>query len=655
MSEHSRAITALVMSTVSFAVCFACWVVNAVLITYLVSTGTYAFDEIQVGWLLALPILTGALARVPLGLLTDRYGGRSVFTGLMLVVAVAMYLLSLADSYGQFLLASLAFGLAGGSFAVGVGYVSVWFEREKQGTALGIFGAGNAGAAATTILAPRLLVGFTDNGAAMEGWRLLPKAYVALVLVTAVAFFLLTQRRLVSQGARIPFTAQLALLRDIVVWRFGLYYFLAFGAFVAIAQWIVPYSVNVYQMSVAQAGLLAGAFSLPSGLIRAAGGWLSDRLGARMVMYSVFLSSMIVCLVLSVPKMDIDSPGEGVSARAAGVVTAVSPTRIAVGARAYHLTPPPGRTPAEIDEGTMVLPRVTGWQEPVVSVNQAVQKKQLLARGVTNVYYPANVWIFAVLLCMFGIATGVGKAGVYKFIPDQFLGAVGAVGGMVGFLGALGGFVFPVVFGYLLQRTGLWSSCWMVLAVLSVVCLLSMQLVLRRIGQEEAPELVQLIERRPGIVLRHSFAMPTVGEMTTVEAVLKSVPLFGDLTEEQLKEVARIGRIQSGEPNDVVFREGDPGDTLYVILGGAVKVYRTDKQDQEIQLATLKRGDYFGELALIDGEPRSAGVSTIAPCQFFLIGRRDFMTLVSKSPGMLAELLVGLSTTIRRSSERVSG
>jgi CRP/FNR family cyclic AMP-dependent transcriptional regulator len=105
----------------------------------------------------------------------------------------------------------------------------------------------------------------------------------------------------------------------------------------------------------------------------------------------------------------------------------------------------------------------------------------------------------------------------------------------------------------------------------------------------------------------------------------------------------------------VVFREGDPGDTLYVILGGAVKVYRTDKQQQKIQLATLKGGDYFGELALIDGEPRSAGVSTIAPCRFCLIGRRDFLTLVSKSPWMLAELLVALSTIIRHSSERVSG
>jgi NNP family nitrate/nitrite transporter-like MFS transporter len=559
MSEHSPAITALVMSTLSFAVCFACWVINAVLITYLVSTGTYAFDEIQIGWLLAVPILTGALARLPLGLLTDRYGGRSVFTGLMFFVAIAMYLLSLADSYRQFLLASLAFGLAGGSFAVGVGYVSAWFERTKQGTALGIFGAGNAAAAATTILAPHLLLSFTDNGAAVEGWRLLPKAYAALVLVTAVAFLLLTRTRLVSDGAKTSFAAQVALLRDIVVWRFGLYYFLVFGAFVTIAQWIVPYSVNVYRLSVAQAGLLAAVFSLPSGIIRATGGWLSDRFGARMVMCSVFLSSTIVCLILSVPKMDIESPGEGILARTAGVVTGVSPTRIEAGSSAYQVTPPPKNMPAEIDAGTMVLPRVTTWQKPVVSMNQAVKKKQLLARGVTDIYYPANIWIFAVLLFMFGITTGVGKAGVYKFIPDQFPGAVGAVGGMVGLLGALGGFVFPPLFGYALQRTGLWSSCWMLLAVLSVVCLIWMQQVVHRIRQDEAPELVQLIERRPRIVLRQPIAMSTGAELATLEAVLKSVPLFRELTEEQLKEVARIGRTSQRSPMRWCFARATQG------------------------------------------------------------------------------------------------
>jgi MFS transporter, NNP family, nitrate/nitrite transporter len=125
-------------------VCFACWVLNAVLITFLVGSGVYPFAETQVAWLLAVPILTGALIRLPLGMLTDAYGGRVVFPLLMLFVAIPMYLLSLADSYPAFLVASLGFGLAGGGFAVGVGYVSLWFSGARQGTALGVFGVGNA-------------------------------------------------------------------------------------------------------------------------------------------------------------------------------------------------------------------------------------------------------------------------------------------------------------------------------------------------------------------------------------------------------------------------------------------------------------------------------------------------------------------------------
>jgi NNP family nitrate/nitrite transporter-like MFS transporter len=653
MSERTSAIMALVMSTLAFAVCFACWVINGVLMTYLVSTGIYTFNEAQVGWLLALPILMGAVTRVPLGILTDRYGGKRVFTVLMLAVAGAMYLLSLASSYGQFLLASLAFGIAGGSFAVGIGYVSGWFAQAKQGTALGIFGMGNAGAAVTTLVAPYLLARFTNHGVLSEGWRHVPQVYAAVVLVMAVLFFVLTRER--RSFARAPQTIaeQLAPLRDIVVWRFGLYYLLVFGAFVSLAQWIVPYSVNVYQLSVIQAGLLASAFSLPSGVIRAAGGWLSDRFGARAVMYWVFLSSIIVCVLLSVPKMHISSPGEGIVARSAGVVTDLSPSRIMVGTRGYPLQSPPTRTPAEMDTGTMFLPQVTRWQEPVVAMHDTVQKKQLLARGMTIIYYPANVWIFAILVLCFGVATGVGKAGVFKFIPEQFPNAVGVVGGMVGLIGALGGFIFPPLFGYLLRGTGLWSSCWIVLVVLAVVCLIWMQTVVRRIDREEAPELVRLIERRPATALGQPVVTPAGGTVTTVEAVLQGVPFFGDLTAEQCKELARIGRMQTVTANTMVVREGDPGDTLYVILDGTVKVSHTDKQGHEVQLAILQAGDFFGELALIDGEPRSAGVTTLSASQFFLIGRHDFLTLVSKSPWMLANLLVGMSTKIRSSLEKV--
>ena len=166
----SQATLALVMSTIAFTVCFACWVINGVLLAYLASNKIVSFSTSEIGWLLAVPILTGAISRVPLGLMTDIYGGRTINFVLMLITAVPLFLLS-STSYIEFFIASLGFGLAGGGFAVGIGYVASWFKKEKQGTALGIFGMGNAGAAATTLIAPSLLVWLTNDGSDPEQWR----------------------------------------------------------------------------------------------------------------------------------------------------------------------------------------------------------------------------------------------------------------------------------------------------------------------------------------------------------------------------------------------------------------------------------------------------------------------------------------------------
>ena len=138
----------------------------------------------------------------------------------------------------------------------------------------------------------------------------------------------------------------------------------------------------------------------------------------------------------------------------------------------------------------------------------------------------------------------------------------------------------------------------------------------------------------------------------TVEVLVQRIPLFSDLAAEDVQQLVRIGRTLSVGANEVVFRKGDPGDALYVILSGTVKVYRTDEQGQDIELVTLKEGGFFGELALIDAEPRSAGVSTLVPCEFFLLGRHDFLTLLSQSPRMLTDLLVGLSSRIRQTDEQ---
>ncbi|HJU84083.1 MAG TPA: MFS transporter [Holophagaceae bacterium] len=493
MTDRAKSYAALAMSTLAFTLCFAAWTLNGVLVTFLVENGLFRWDKVQVGWLIGIPVLTGSIMRLPVGLLTDRFGGRKVYTILLALAAVPMFLLSRATSFNGFIWASLGFGLSGAAFAVGIAFTSVWFPKERQGTALGIFGAGNAGSALTSMGAPLLLKRLTHAGADLEAWRALPKFYALALLVMAALFFVTTTERRSAHAEGRSLGRMLSPLRHLRVWRFGLYYFLVFGCFVALSQWLIPYFVGVYGMSLAMAGMLAATFSLPSGLIRAAGGWLSDRFGARSVMYWTFGLSLFACAALMVPRMLIQSPGPAVMAVQGGVVREVSPERIVVGDQAYDVRVKHAAPPAE---GTVaVLPRSTFWQEPVVKAGDKVARKQMLAKGTTEVFFQANVWIFTFLVFLVGITWGVGKAAVYKYIPDYFPSEVGVVGGMVGVIGGLGGFVGPILFGAMLQATGLWTTMWLALAVLSLICLVWLHLVVRRIGREQAPELVHVIDQ----------------------------------------------------------------------------------------------------------------------------------------------------------------
>ncbi len=242
--ETGRAKVTLALNTLAFTVCFAAWMLNGVLVTFLIDAQIFDWDASQMGWLIGIPVLTGALTRLPVGLATDKFGGRPVYTLLMLASAIPMFLLSRADTYTEFLLASLGFGLTGASFAVGIAFTSVWFTREHQGTALGIFGAGNAGAALTTLVAPSVLRSLTADGANLEGWRSLPQIYAAGLVIMAIIFFLGTRNKKPEGAESKTLRTMLEPLRHMRVWRFGLYYFLVFGGFVALAQWLVPYYVN---------------------------------------------------------------------------------------------------------------------------------------------------------------------------------------------------------------------------------------------------------------------------------------------------------------------------------------------------------------------------------------------------------------------------
>lgn len=499
--ERRQAWWILAVNTFAFTICFAAWMMNGVLITFLVENGAYRWTPAEMGWLIGIPVLTGSLFRLPLGVATDKWGGRVVYGLLLLFAAVPMYLTAYCNAYWQFCLAGLGFGFTGAGFAVGIAYTSVWFPKNLQGTALGIFGAGNAGAALTTLGAPHVLNWLTNNGANLEAWRGLPKLYAGLLLVTGVVFMLATTTRLPEGSERKSLRERLLPLKEVRVWRFGLYYFFVFGGFVGLAQWLVPYYVGAYGMTVAMAGALAACNSLPSGLIRALGGWMSDRWGARRVMYWVFGASLACCALLVFPQMEIYAPGAPVMARVGGTVKSVSPRAVVVEPASgdpikYMLNNQEEEpiTLAQQPPGVLVLPRTTSWQEPVVAVGQQVGRKQLLARGRTHLFFQANVWIFTGLSFILGAVMGIGKAAVYKHIPDYFPRDVGVVGGIVGVLGGLGGFVCPVIFGYLLQETGLWTSCWMFFLVLVGICLAWMHYVIRKMMHEEVPTLMQQIE-----------------------------------------------------------------------------------------------------------------------------------------------------------------
>ncbi|HNJ59462.1 MAG TPA: MFS transporter, partial [Chitinophagaceae bacterium] len=285
---------ALVLSTFAFIVCFSAWMINGVLVTYLVDQRVFNWSPIQIGWLMGVPVLVGSVFRLPVGILTDKFGGRWVMTFILILCAIPMYFLSYANNYSTFLLLSFCFGLGGTSFAAGVAYTSLWFSKEKQGTALGIFGAGNIGAAFTTIFAPSLLKKITNNGADIENWRALPQLYAALLVITAIVFFIFAKNKISPVSKSM--VQRLMPLKEVRVWRFGLYYFFVFGAFVALSQWLIPYYVNVYSLSIVSAGFMAAAFSLPAGLFRAAGGWLSDKVGARMLLIWT-LSVCLICMI----------------------------------------------------------------------------------------------------------------------------------------------------------------------------------------------------------------------------------------------------------------------------------------------------------------------------------------------------------------------
>ncbi|MBK9673701.1 MAG: NarK/NasA family nitrate transporter [Betaproteobacteria bacterium] len=348
---------------------------------------TLNLNATEFGVLTAMPVLTGSLIRVPLGMWTDRFGGRIVLFWLMLACVVPIWLIAYATAYWQYLVLGLFVGLAGGSFSVGTPYVARWFDRKHQGFAMGVYGAGNSGAAVNKFVAPAIVVAV--------GWAVVPQVYAAVMLGTAILFWLFSYsdpKHLVD--SKVTWRQQLTALRDPNVWKYCQYYSIVFGGYVALALWMTQYYVAEYGFDIRLAALLAAAFSLPGGVLRAIGGWMSDKWGAHRVTWWVLWVSWICLFILSYPQTDM--------------------------------------TIATVD-------------------------------GPKTFHIGLNPWAFTALMFVMGIAWAFGKASVFKYISDEYPHNIGVIAGIVGLAGGLGGFLLPILFGVLLDLTGVRSSCFMLM------------------------------------------------------------------------------------------------------------------------------------------------------------------------------------------------
>lgn len=295
-SYRRKQMSVLTMNTLAFTACFAVWVMFSIIgipIKQLLE-----LNDTQFGLLVATPILTGSLMRLPLGMLTDKYGGRIVYFVLMLTTILPIYLIGEATKYWQFLVLGLFVGVTGASFSVGIAYTARWFTKERQGFAMGIFGAGNAGAALTKFVAPSLVVAY--------GWQAVPKVYAVAMGVIVILYWMFTYEDPEHRvGSHVTVRDQLKMLKDPRVWKYCQYYSLVFGGFVGLSLWMTKYYINEYGFDITHAALLASVFVLPSGVIRALGGWLSDRYGAYKVTWWVMWVSWVCLFIMSYPQTDV--------------------------------------------------------------------------------------------------------------------------------------------------------------------------------------------------------------------------------------------------------------------------------------------------------------------------------------------------------------
>src|SRR6266536_4682104 len=283
----------LLLGTVSFTVCFAAWGLISAFAPHF--RQQFHLSATQTAFLVAVPVLLGALARIPIGMLADRFRGRAIFTALMFFVALPVALVPAATSYQDLLVVAFLLGMAGSSFAVGVGYVSRWFSMESQGSALGVYGLGNIGQSAAVFLGPVV--------AAAYGFRTVYWGMSIILLVWASAFLVFARNA--PQTARPKGLSEMlgVLAREPLAWALAALYFLTFGGFVAFSIYLPTLLRDQFGLRPADAGFRTAGFVVLATLCRPLGGWLSDRIGGARVLSWILPALAPFGLLLGVQSM----------------------------------------------------------------------------------------------------------------------------------------------------------------------------------------------------------------------------------------------------------------------------------------------------------------------------------------------------------------
>jgi MFS transporter, NNP family, nitrate/nitrite transporter len=283
---------ALGLATAAFTVCFFAWSMLGPLGPTLQKN--LDLSEFQLAIAVAIPVVLGSVMRIPMGILTERYGGRRTFTALMAYSVVPLVLFALFhDSFTQVAVIGFLLGVTGSSFAVGVPFVNRWYPKERQGFALGLYGMGMGGTVLAALTAPKMA----------KHWSFATPFWVAaaLMAVMAVVFWLVARDpRTAPPPHPVSFSAPIKIFRKSRrAWALTLFYFLSFGGFVAMFLYLPKLLTGVHELSKTDAGYRAAGFAFLAVLARPVGGWLADRIGAERVLRISFIATIALAIVLA--------------------------------------------------------------------------------------------------------------------------------------------------------------------------------------------------------------------------------------------------------------------------------------------------------------------------------------------------------------------